>query len=326
MCQGAIFRANGQAHLCLAQWFIITVMCIGGEVAAFFLVQGCRSLVPLAVSWDMAVSAGYLAGARSLRKILYGHLPFSLEQFLLHARSIFVVGVPVMVGDVCWLISNLLLFSLLSVLPHPTTAQAAWTLQLKIEEAIAYVPLMACCQATATLVGNRVGAADPLAARQIARRAARAAVLTMFIVGCLTALMAPYIVQWASTDEVVRQLAKQLLLGSIFTFPMNALALVYASALEGAGATSLPMVVNVIGLLLVRLPVAWMLTLPFGLGVAGAWLAKCLSNLITVGGMVLAFKHSAWLDTLAPGQPRSLFSQGLAKLWRRAKTTQPQCP
>jgi putative MATE family efflux protein len=295
MCQGAILRASGQARLCVAQWFIITVLCIGLELMAFFLLKSCRSLAPLAVSWDFAICVGYFVGAGSLRKLLPDHPPFSLRQLVSHGSSIFAVGLPVVIGDICWLISNLLLFSLLSLLPHPTTAQAAWTMQLKIEEAIAYVPLMACCQATAALVGNRIGAADPHGARQTTVRVARTAVLAMFIVGCVTALLAPYAVQYASSDEEVRQLSQQLLIGSIVTFPLNALALVLASALEGAGATMLPMVVNIVGLVLIRLPVAWMFALPVGLGLAGAWIAKCLSNLVVAGGMVLVCKRSDWL-------------------------------
>jgi Na+-driven multidrug efflux pump len=57
----------------------------------------------------------------------------------------------------------------------------------------------------------------------------------------------------------------------------------------------LPMVVNIVGLVLIRLPVAWMFALPVGLGLAGAWIAKCLSNLVVAGGMVLVCKRSDWL-------------------------------
>ncbi len=294
MCQGAIFRASGQAGLCIWQWSIVTVLCIGAELVAFFLMPGCRSMAPMAISWDLTICAGYFVGARSLRRSLPGAAPFLLGQFVQYGRSIFAVGVPVMVGDLCWLTSNLLLFSMLSLLPHATTAQAAWTLQLKLEEALAYVPLRACCLATATLVGNGAGAGDLPGARQLARRVACAAALIMFVVGCATAIVAPYVVQMASADAEVKKLSQQLLIGSIVTFPMNALALVLASAMEGAGATLLPMTVNIIGLVLVRLPFAWLLALPLGWGVAGVWTAKCFSNIVTVGGMVLAFRRSNW--------------------------------
>jgi Na+-driven multidrug efflux pump len=213
--------------------------------------------------------------------------------FILHTRSILAIGIPVMVGEMCWLVSNLLILSILSCLTHATQAQAAWAIHLKIEETIGYLPLMACCQATATLVGNRLGAGDAGGARQIARHLARRAALAMLAVGCATALAAPYIVPFVSADGQVRQLAQQLLISSIVTFPVNAVALVLSAALEGAGATTLPMVVNVVGLVVVRLPLAWIFAMPLGWGVVGAWAAKCLSNLITFSGMVQVFGRLA---------------------------------
>jgi len=297
MCQGAIFRASGNARLCVAQWLIITLLCVGGELVAFFILPGCRSIAPLAVSWDLAVFAGFLVGNRSLKKLTPESIPFSLSDFAAHARSLLAVGAPVMVAEMCWLFSNLLLFSLLSVLPQPTTNQAAWTLHLKIEEAVAYVPLMAWCQATATITGNRIGAANHQEARRISARMAVAAVLVMFILGCVTALTAPLAVQLASSDAEVKRISQQLLLGSIVTFPMNALTLVLSAALEGAGSTVMPMTVNLVGLIVVRLPMAWLLAVPGCLGIAGVWMAKCLSNALTVCGMLVAFKRANWRKT-----------------------------
>ncbi|HEY9718319.1 MAG TPA: MATE family efflux transporter [Trichormus sp.] len=286
MCQGAIFRASGNAGLCVWQWLIITTLCIGGELIAFFCIPGCRSIAPLGISWDVAITFGVIAGCRSLRLLIPGKLTFSWIDLNEHGHKLLAVGIPVMVADMCWLLSNLTLFSLLSILPNPTTGQAAWTLHLKIEEAVAYVPLMAWCQATATSVGNRCGAKDHRSARRIASRMAKIAVLVMFLVGCLTAAMAPLTVQIASHDAAVRRLAEQLLFGSIITFPINAVTLVLAAAMEGAGCTLSPMVVNIVGLFVVRLPLAWLLAVPCALQIAGVWIAKAASNAVTLTGML----------------------------------------
>ncbi len=321
MCQGAIFRASGNARLCVWQWLVITTICIGGELFAFFCIQGCRSIAPLGISWDIAITVGVIAECRSLRSLMPAKVQFSWAELREHGHKLLAVGIPVMVADMCWLLSNLTLFSLLSILPNPTTGQAAWTLHLKIEEAVAYVPLMAWCQTTSTSVGNRCGAEDPRSARRIASRMAKIAALMMFIVGCLTAGLAPLTVRLASDDAAVRRLAEQLLLGSIITFPINAVTLVVSAAMEGAGYTLMPMLVNIVGLFVVRLPLAWILAVPCAMQITGVWIAKAASNALTLNGMLWVSSRTSQLGANpddAGSSQNSTFGAAILRIRRKS--------
>jgi Na+-driven multidrug efflux pump len=103
----------------------------------------------------------------------------------------------------------------------------------------------------------------------------------------------------ALTAELVRIVA--------FAQPPLALLMVFSGGLRGAGATRLPAVVNFLGLILVRLPLAVILawpqvSLPFGtlsipglgLGVVGAWYAMAADLTVRGLAMLVIFAGTNW--------------------------------
>lgn len=182
---------------------------------------------------------------------------------------------------------------------------AAHALAITIES-LAFLPGSAFQVAAATLCGQFLGAGDVVRAR---RSVFLAALACMSLMGAIAVLfygqadsLAGWFVGGARRQPEVAARAASLVRIVAFAQPFLAMLMVFSGALRGAGRTRLPLVVNLVGLVAVRLPLALWLTssaIPLpgvrieiigpGLGIVGAWLAMA-ADLGTRGiGMMAAF-------------------------------------
>jgi Na+-driven multidrug efflux pump len=294
--QGAVLRATGQSRYIAQQWLLITAIAVGPGSFAFFYLPGAKSLMPIAVAWIAASLAGCLFGHASLERVLR-EIPkhqHSLSETFCRGQNILKIGIPVLLTEFGWLLSNLLLYCLLAKLPDGASAQAAWTIKLKVEETVSYAPLLAGAMATATTVGHQVGAGKEADARKIARSLATIFSAVMLTAGCLTAYLAPLIVPQLTSDEQAAKLSQTLLVSAILTYPLNAVATILTAACEGAGKTVVPMVINITGFFFIRFPLAWLLMAPMAAGTLGVLAAKVVSLVFIAFAMILAFKRMPW--------------------------------
>jgi MATE family multidrug resistance protein len=301
--QGAIFRAIGKAYFSTYQWLLMTVVAITPCAIVFCNNATFKSLTPLAIAWVFASIAGAILGQRMLKRSL-ANVPISDLSFAKvvdRIKKILAVGGPVLLSEISWLLSNLILYALLAKLPNAASAQVAWTVKLKIEETLAYAPLLACSMATASLVGRQIGAQNSNYARKIASKITIGSTAVMVVLGCLTAALAPYIVPNLIAVSSVQYLCQQLLLGSVLTFPLNAITTVLGAAFEGAGRTVPPMIVTFFGFFLIRVPLAWLLITCFSGGAVEVWYAKCISCFIAAVGMIAIYKRIAWSEIRPQG-------------------------
>jgi Na+-driven multidrug efflux pump len=102
-------------------------------------------------------------------------------------------------------------------------------------------------------------------------------------------------------------LAAHLLRIVAFAMPPLAVLMVLIGALRGAGDTRWPLALNLLGLLLIRVPLAMYLaqdtvTLPLvgmsfagsGLGVVGAWYGVIVDIVVRCALLIARFRHDAW--------------------------------
>ena len=295
-CQGAIFRSLGCPQVVAYQWLLITVVAIVPGSIAFFYLPSCHSLLPIAIAWVIASIAGCSFGQSLVSEALPNLTGSKIQrdQLIERIRDILKVAVPILISEMSWLVSNLLLFCLLAKLPDGATAQAAWTIKLKVEETVAYAPLLAMGMATSTMVGHKVGALRPAAAMTLTKTLTIVSTLAMLIAGCLTALLAPYITPSLTSDAAASQLAQTLLVSAALTYPLMAISNLLASAFEGTGKTLRPMLINFPGFFGLRLPLAWLLMAPVGAGLMGVLAAKTISCAFTAFAMVSIFERSPW--------------------------------
>lgn len=222
-------------------------------------------------------------------------------------RRILSVGLPAGVDTVGNACCHLWFLSIVNRLGNVDAAAHSVAITI---ESLAFLPGSAFGVASATLSGQFLGAGDPARARRSVRLAAAGGVALMTAMGGVFLLAAEPLVDWfvggAGRQPEVATLAARLVRIVAFAQPPLAMLMVFSGGLRGAGFTRPPLLVNFLGLLLVRLPLAMILawhsvglpgggTLPgFGLGAAGAWYAMAAD--LSVRGLAMAaiFAGGRW--------------------------------
>ena len=170
---------------------------------------------------------------------------------------------------------------------------AAYTVALRLIE-FALLPAWGLGNAAATLVGQNLGAGRPDRARQSVWRAARYNAIFMLTVGVLMIAFAPNIVTLFSDDPQILRYGTSCLRILGLGYPMYAVGMIIIQALNGAGDTRTPSVLNFICFWLIQIPLAYTLASGAGLGPDGVFWSIVLSeSLVSVFG-VLVFRRGRW--------------------------------
>jgi Na+-driven multidrug efflux pump len=165
-------------------------------------------------------------------------------------------------------------------------------------EALAYLSGQAFGTAAMALVGQNLGAGRPREAARSGWTAFGLGCAVMCAMGVVFFVLAPEMFTLFCPQEEKRGvIAAGVPVLRLVAFAMPALACsqIFTYALRGAGDTRVPVLFTWTGFLLVRIPLALLLTgPPFHLGLFGAWLAM-FADLHVRGGLFLArFAGGRW--------------------------------
>lgn len=159
---------------------------------------------------------------------------------------------------------------------------------------IALIPGFGLGNATATLVGQNLGAAKPRRAERSAWWVAAydAGLLTAFALVFL-AFTRPLIAIFDPTPEVV-DLGSQCLSIVAPSLVFSAIGVVLARGFDGAGNTVPAMFVNLLTLWGMEVPLSYGLSQWTGLGITGVWVGRAIAN--TANGLLFAlwFRVGRW--------------------------------
>lgn len=226
-------------------------------------------------------------------------------------RRLLRVGLPGGLNDALVLSCHLWYLGIINSLG--TTQAAAHGLAVRIESP-GYLSAWAFAVAASALTGQHLGAKTP-------KRAQRATMVSMSLgVGLLIgyALIVVIAGSWVSdfflgnpepgTAPYATGQATQAILGIMaLGLPFLAIFSVTSGALRGAGDTTWPLLVTIIGFLLIRMPAAYFLAweevpIPFtdskisgmGWGLTGAWMAMLADVIARTALIVGRYVHGAW--------------------------------
>ena len=170
---------------------------------------------------------------------------------------------------------------------------AAYTIALRLIE-FALLPAWGLGNAAATLVGQNLGARRPDRAAESVWRAARYNATFMLVLGVRLIAFAPLIVRMFSTDPEIIRYGSDCLRIMGLGYPMYAVGMIIIQALNGAGDTLTPSVLNFICFWLVQIPLAYVLATVVHLGPHGVfWSIVISESMLTVIG-VMVFRHGRW--------------------------------
>lgn len=156
-------------------------------------------------------------------------------------------------------------------------------------EGLAYLTCMAFGIGAATMVGQHTGAEDPRAASHAARAATRLALLAMtpFTVGYL--VFAEALLRLFTDDPAIVDAGVDYLRVQTAVLFFMALEEVHKGAFTGTGRTLAAAAVS-FSMTALRLPAAWVLAVPLGLGIDGVWTAIAASTALKGGLMALLWR------------------------------------
>ena len=170
---------------------------------------------------------------------------------------------------------------------------AAYTIGLRLIE-FALLPAWGLGNAAATLVGQNLGAEKPDRAERSVWRASKYNAIFMAAIGIMMIVLAPQIVSLFSTEpEVIRYGTSCLRILGV-GYPMYAVGMIIIQALNGAGDTTTPSVMNFICFWLLQIPLAYWLATTAGFGPNGVFLAIVIAESILTVMAVVVFRKGKW--------------------------------
>jgi len=172
---------------------------------------------------------------------------------------------------------------------------AAYTIALRLIE-FAILPAWGLGNAAATLVGQNLGADKPERAERSVWRASRYNAIFMTIAGIVMIVLAPQIVALFSDEaEVIRYGTSCLRILGV-GYPMYAVGMIIIQALNGAGDTTTPSIMNFICFWVLQIPLAYWLATAAGFGPNGVFLALVIAESLLTVMAVAVFRKGKWRD------------------------------
>ena len=204
-------------------------------------------------------------------------------------------------GNLCWRIAKIglpgagqmLLRSLMNavmfrfVAPFGTSALAGYSVSTRINMMI-LMPAFSFGNASATMVGQNLGAGQPKRAVKAAWAAVGIEMVIMIIASVLLVFWAPFFLGiFLSEPEAIRTGAEYFHIEAPF-YVFSAVSIVLSRALGGAGASLAPFLINAFTLWGVQVPLAYLLADHFGtVGIWSAMATTQVTHAILVTGWFL---------------------------------------
>jgi putative MATE family efflux protein len=215
---------------------------------------------------------------------------FRIDPALL--RTSMAIGLPASIEQSTRTLASLLLTALAA--RFGTDALASFGLGMRIIM-LFFIPALGLAAATATVVGQNLGAGLPERARSAAKVSALFAFATLTVAGLLFMLVAGTVAcMLVPTDEHVAQLATSFVLVVAPAFGIIAAQQVFAGAFRGAGQTLQAMVLSLIMQWGFQLPISFAFSAFTPLGFQALWWGFPLGNTLALAVTLVWFRNSQW--------------------------------
>ena len=291
----AAFRGAGDAPVALRSLALANAINIGLDPCLIF---GLGPFPELGVTGAaIATTIGRSIGVMYLVYSLFGgkgRLPFKLRH-LVPAPQLMLRMIRISVGGIGqFLISTSSWIVIMRVVAlYGSAPIAAYTVALRLIE-FALLPAWGLGNAAATLVGQNLGAEKPERAERSVWRASKYNAIFMTAIGIVMIVLAPQIVSLFSTEPDVIRYGTNCLRILGVGYPMYAVGMIIIQALNGAGDTATPSVMNFICFWLIQIPLAYWLATVAELGPDGVFLAIVIAETILTAMAVIVFRKGKW--------------------------------
>lgn len=270
-------------NIFLAAWLIFG----GGPMPALGLAgAGIASAIALGlggVASFIAMWRGWTPLQVSLRQMWVWHWP--------DVQRIWRLALPNIIESGIQRVGFITFIGIVSSLG--TAAMAAHQITNSIES-FAFMPAWGLAIAASTLVGQSLGAGRIDIAELATKRSAIFGVGAMIVMGALFVIFAPQMAAAFGAEADVLALASVAVALSALELPSLAFYMIYSGALRGAGDTRSPMIVSLVGSIVLRVSMVWLLAIGLGMGLAGVWLGTAIDWLGRAVIVYVLYRRGRW--------------------------------
>lgn len=235
------------------------------------------------------------ARGRSGLRLVAAELPLSW----LRAKRILRIGLPAATdGAVMW--SGQFLFlaivGSLGTGDHQDIFFAAHIVAVRVE-AFTYLPAVAWATATATMIGQALGADDPRRAKRAGHEGVLQCGILSLVISALFFFGADPIYRMMSDDPRVWAVGVSPFRIVALFQPLMVVSIVYIGALRGAGDTRFPVFISFVGSLVLRVPVGYLFGVVLDGGLLGAWIGMFADMIWRAAAATVRYLSGKWLKT-----------------------------
>ncbi len=207
-------------------------------------------------------------------------------------KKMFWLGFPASIEQ-STIASGLIIMAFL-VATFGTITIAAYGIGVRVLSFI-IIPAVGLSMATSTLVGQNIGAKKIKRAEKIVKLSAISSFIILTLVGAVTFLFAQQISAIFIPGQIETIHSSALFIKIMaFTFGFIGVRQVLNGAFRGSGNTIISMMLAIISLWLLRLPLAYILSLHTSLAKIGIWVAFPVGNIISAIIAIIWFKKGTW--------------------------------
>ncbi len=221
-----------------------------------------------------------------------------LKLRLQDVKRILNIGTPAAAdGAIMWS-GHFIFLAIISRLADPQQSQilfAAHIVAIRVE-ALTYLPAVAWSTATATMIGQALGAANIARARRIAHEAVMQCGLLSLFVAAFFYFGADLIYDVMSTDKEVRLAGAAPFRYLSLLQPILVIAIVYIWALRGAGDTKYPLLITIVGVN-IRILTGYICGIVLQGGLLGAWMGMFADNIWRGAAGLTRYYRGKWVHT-----------------------------
>jgi putative MATE family efflux protein len=209
------------------------------------------------------------------------------------ANDLFRVGAPAALD---MLVLNVAFLSVVGMLARVAqVAVAAHGIGLRVQS-LAFVPGFGVSQAIGAMVGNALGAGNVSEARQVVRGGMVLSTAIMTVLGLSLVFGAEPIITIFDVDPATELGRYSILWMRVLGWgmPIVGVHIALIGMLRGAGATNTSLMINVVGTMVIQVPLSWFLGFVVGWGAFGIWVAVPVSFLVRMCLGILAYRKGSW--------------------------------
>ncbi len=201
------------------------------------------------------------------------------------------IGIPAAMEQIVMRLGILFFVKIVATLG--TVAYATHQIGINILS-LSFTPGQSFGIAASTLTGRSLGAKDADLAEKYIKTSRRIGTLIAVVMGLILFFLGPGIASLYSNDSRVVAEAGGILKLMAFIQPFQCSQLILSGGLRGAGDTVWTLISTFVGILVVRLILAYYFVMILGMGLIGAWLAVLIDQFIRWILISLRFRTNKW--------------------------------